>query len=53
MKTKLVSGAEIDAIDGKRFHVWKAGARKAIKRKIAKRGRVTARVLLRFIPDND
>ena len=43
-KTKLISGYEVDAIEGRDYLHFKAGSRKYVKRKIHKRERHIAKL---------
>lgn len=45
-KMKLISGDEVDAIEGKRWNKFRPGERKRIKRKINRRERHNARKLM-------
>ena len=47
MKAKLISGDEVDAIEGKRWNRFRPGTRKRIKRKISRRLRKMARLALK------
>ena len=48
MKARLISGDEVDAIEGKRWNKFRPGTRKRIKRKISRRLRKLARLALRL-----
>lgn len=43
MKRKLISGDEVDAIEGRKYLSFRPGERKSIKRKINKRLRQEAK----------
>jgi len=47
VKAKLISGDEVDAIEGKRWNRFRPGTRKRIKRKISRRLRKMARLALK------
>lgn len=53
MKRKLISGDEVDAIEGRKYLSFRPGERKAIKRKINKRLRKEAKTGLRSEKDED
>ena len=44
MKVKLISGDEVDAIEGRKYLSFRAGERKRIKRKINRRLRRIGRL---------
>ena len=46
MKCKLISGDEVDAIEGRSYLSFRAGERKYIKRKINRRVRHQARLAI-------
>jgi hypothetical protein len=48
VKAKLISGDEVDAIEGKRWNRFRPGTRKRIKRKISRRLRKMARLALKL-----